>query len=335
MYGEASLQHLYNLNEVAPLDTAKRVDKTTHRRRGGVYIFVFDGSKDSSSPPLSSIPEEEEEEYDDEQSFVDYNDEQSVEEESIDEPEDDNEEDKHGMTGSFEGRHDWYLVKGKNGEMYIRIDGEDLSIEGDAGLCKLYDLLMKDVKNDLRVPPWVKRALSIMLHERGGDRFGSKKNIVYLLLEMALQLKDGHSVPGEMFQWDDTVFIGMIAKLMEALEAIKPLFARFAELEGVITAAIMAWPCALMREDRVINKVVATEYTGVERVTTPYDGPVNPDAKTHAEAYSSKFTMKQFDGAVDNIDDEVGLAKQHNEAGYILLLDKNDLGTKKAGLGTT
>ena len=352
MYGEASLQHLYNLNEVALLDTAKRVDKTIHRRRGGVYTFVFDGSKDSSSsPPLSSIPEEVEEDkpseeeefnvYDDEPSEElsdDDDDNQSGEEEFSDDEDDDEpeyenekEEDKHGITGSFGRRHDWYLVKGKNGEMYIRIDGEDLSIEGDAGLCKLYDLLMNDVKNDLRIPPWIKRALCIKLHELGGDRFGAKKNTIYLLLEMALQLKDEQSVPGEMFQWDDTVFIGMVTKLMEALEAIKPLFARFAELEGIITAAIMAWPCALMRDDRVINKVVATEYTGVERVTTPYDGPVNSDTKTHAEAYSTKFTMKQFDGAVDNIDDEVGLAKQHNEDGYVLLLDKNDLGTKKAG----
>ena len=343
IYGKASLQHLFNLDEVASLDTAKRVDlmgrKNPIRRRGGVYSFKINKASPSSLP-LSPIQEEEEFTGENEQTveeeYSDDDDEQSPEEEEFsdddDEPEDENEEeDKHGMTGSFGGRHDWYLVKGKNGEMYIRIDGEDLSIEGDAGLCKLYDLLMEDVKNDLYIPPWIKRALSIMLHERGGDRFGAKKNIVYLLLEMALQLKDGHSVPGEMLQWDDTVFIGMVTKLMEALEAIKPLFARFAELEGVITAAIMVWPCALMREDRVINKVVATEYTGVERVTTPYDGPVNQDAKTHAEAYSSKFTMKKFDVAVNNIDDEVELAEKHNEDGYVLLLDKNDLGTKKAG----
>jgi len=343
MYGKASLQHLYNHDEVASLDTAKRVDlmgaKNPARRRGrgGVYTFKF--NKDSlPSLPLSPILEEDDSiVVDDEQSveeaFVDYDDKQSGEEEfsDDDEPEADDDKEKHGMTGSFGGRLDWYLFKGKNGEMYIRIDGEDLSIEADAGLCKLYDLLMNDVKNDLCIPPWIKRALYIMLHERGGERFGCKKNIVYLLLEMALQLKDGHSVPGEMFQWDDIVFIGMITKLMEALEAIKPLFARFAELKGVITAAIMAWPCALMRDDRVINKVVATEYTGVERVTTPYDGPANPDAKTVAEAYSTKFTMKQFDGAVDNIDDEVELAKKHKKDGYVLLLDKNDLCTKKAG----
>lgn len=92
-------------------------------------------------------------------------------------------------------------------------------------------LIMQDVKNDLHVPPWIKRALCIMLHELGGDRFGAKKNIVYLLLEMALQLEDGHSVPGEMFQWDDTVFIGMVTKLMEALEAIKPILDRLPKVQ--------------------------------------------------------------------------------------------------------
>jgi len=47
MYGKASLQHLYNLKEVAPLSSAKRVDQMSandrRRQHGGVYSFEFDG----------------------------------------------------------------------------------------------------------------------------------------------------------------------------------------------------------------------------------------------------------------------------------------------------
>jgi len=340
MYGEASLQHLYKLNEVASLDTAKRVDlmgrKNSIRRRGGVYSFKINKASPSSLP-LSPIQEEEEfigeNEQTVEEEYSDDVDEQSPEEEEFsdddDEPEDENEEeDKHGMTGSFGGRHDWYLVKGKNGEMYIRIDGEDLSIEGDAGLCKLYDLLMNDVKNDLRIPPWIKRALCIKLHELGGDRFGAKKNTVYLLLEMALQLKDGHSVPGEMFQWDDTVFIGMVTtKLMEALEALEPLFAHFPKLRDVITAAMMSWPPCKDEDDRerVYNKPTATEYTGVDSMRDAFDGPANPDAKTHEERYSIAYNMKQFNSAIDEIINFVQEALKCVRSGCVFLLDKNDL----------
>jgi len=339
IYGKASLQHLYNLDEVASLDTAKRVDlmntKNPSRRRGGVYTFKF--NKDSSLP-LSPIMEEEEEfsedkPSEDEEEFSGDELEEEEFSDDDDEPEDENEEkeDKHGMTGSFGGRHDWYLSKGKNGEMYIRIDGEDLSIEGDAGLCKLYDLLMNDVKNDLRIPPWIKRALSIMLHERGGDRFGAKKNIVYLLLEMALQLKDEQSVPGEMFQWDDTVFIGMVTKLMEALDALEPLFAHFPKLRGIITAAMMSWPPCKDEDDRerVYNKPTATEYTGVDSMRDAFDGPANPDAKTHEERYSIAYTMKQFNNAIDEIIDFVQEALKCVLSGCVFLLDKNDLACDK------
>jgi len=118
--------------------------------------------------------------------------------------------------------------------MLIRIDIQRLSVKADAGLSELYDKFMVAVNNDPTVPSWIKRALCIMLHERGGDRFGGKKKMIVLLLEIALQRKEDLCVPGEVFQWDDNVFIGMIAKLKEALDALKPLFARFPQLEGIM-----------------------------------------------------------------------------------------------------
>ena len=212
--------------------------------------------------------------------------------------------------------------------MRIRIDGQRLSIEADSGLCEFYDLFIKAVMNDPLIPPWIKRAIGVMLRERGGERFGAKKKLIFLLLEIAMQLKDGQSVPGECLQWDDNVFIGMIVKLMEALRAIKHLIWGI----GKETAALLAWPCAKMREDRVINKTVATEYTGVERATTPYDGPVNPDAKTRAEAYSSKYTVKRFNNAIDGIEEFVLEAWVLRFIGCLFLLDKNDLACRKTGV---
>ena len=338
IYGEASLQHLYNLNEVASLDTAKRVDQMSKddptRQHGGVYSFEFEESP--SSLPLSPIIEEEEFIGDNEQTveeeYSDDEDDPTEEEFSNDEPDEKKKEekDKHGMTGSFGRRRDKYLFKGEDGKMYIRIDGEDLSIEADAGLCKLYDLLMEDVKNNPRVPPWIKRAC-IMLHEQGGDRFGAKKNIVYLLLEMALQIEDGHSVPGEMFQWDDTVFIGMVTKLMEALDALKPLFARFPQLRDVITAAMMSWPPCKDEDDRerVYNKPTATEYTGVDSMRDALDGPANPNAKTNEERYSKAYTTRKFNKAIDEIVDFVLEALKCVLSGCVFLLDKNDLACDK------
>ena len=216
---------------------------------------------------------------------------------------------------------------GINGEMRIRIDGQRLSVKSDAGLCELHDFFIKAVRDNRRIPYWIKHAICIMLRERGGERFGAKKKLIFLLLEIAMQLKDGHPVPGECLQWDDNIFIGMIVKLKEALRAIKHLLP-----SNVETAALLGWPCAKMREDRVINKIAATEYTGVERMSTPYDGPVNPDAKTIAEAYSSKYTVKRFNNAIEGIEEFVLAAWLLRFIGCLFLLDRNDLACRETGV---
>ena len=107
--------------------------------------------------------------------------------------------------------------------MRIRIDLEKLSVKADAGLCELHDLFTKAVRANLHIPYWIKRAICEKLRERGGERFGAKKKLIFLLLEIAMQLKDKQPVPGECMQWDDNIFIGMIVKLKEALRAIKHL----------------------------------------------------------------------------------------------------------------
>ena len=195
-------------------------------------------------------------------------------------------------------------------------------------------LIMQDVKNDLHVPPWIKRALCIMLHELGGDRFGAKKNIVYLLLEMALQLEDGHSVPGEMFQWDDTVFIGMVTKLMEALEAIKPILDRLpkVQVKDIIMKLLSSWPPGTDEErlDQVYNTLVAEAYIGLsEGREDAFDGPAKPDWKTQAEKYSKEYTVKQFDAAIHKIKAFINEAKTLHRKGCLFLLDKNDLACGK------
>ena len=214
---------------------------------------------------------------------------------------------KDGSTGHAGSRDKTYRAEGETGQMLIRIDIERLSVEADAGLSELYDKFMAAVNSDPSVPSWIKRALCIMLHERGGDRFGGKKKIILLLLEIALQRKEEICVPGEVFQWDDTVFIGLIAKLKEALNAIKPLFARFPELERIITAAMMSWPPCEDEDtpNRVYNKPTATEYTGVDSMRDAFDGPAIQNAKTHEERYSIACTMKQFNSAIDEIIDFV------------------------------
>ena len=126
---------------------------------------------------------------------------------------------KDGSTSHAGSRDKTYQAEGETGQMLIRIDIQRLSVEADAGLSELYDKFMAAVNSDPTVPSWIKRALCIMLHKRGGDRFGGKRKMIVLLLEIALQRKDKLCVPGEVFQWDDTVFIGMVTKLMEALEA--------------------------------------------------------------------------------------------------------------------
>ena len=95
---------------------------------------------------------------------------------------------KHGFASDAGFRDDEYRRVGTNGEMRIRIDGQKLSVKADAGLCEWYDFFIKAANDNLRIPFWIKRAKCIMLRERGGERFGAKKKLIFLLLEIAMQL---------------------------------------------------------------------------------------------------------------------------------------------------
>ena len=111
---------------------------------------------------------------------------------------------KHGFARNAGEREDEYLKFGQRGEMRIRIDGQRLSIKADAGLCEFYDLFIKAVMNDPLIPPWIKRAIGVMLRERGGERFGAKKKLIFLLLEIAMQLKDNSQCLANFFSGTTT-----------------------------------------------------------------------------------------------------------------------------------
>jgi len=210
--------------------------------------------------------------------------------------------------------------------MLIRIDIQRLSVEADAGLSELNDKFMAAVNSDPTVPSWIKRALCIMLHERGGDRFGGKKKMIVLLLEIALQRKEKLDVPGEVFQWDDTVFIGLIAKLKEALEAIKNIFSRLGV--GILMRLLSSWPPGTDEErpHQVYNTLVAEGYIGLsDGREDAFDGPAMPNWKTIAEKYSKDYTVKQFKKAIDKIKKFIEEAWDLRLLGCLFLLDKNDL----------
>ena len=95
---------------------------------------------------------------------------------------------------------------------------------------------------------------------------------------------------------------------------------------------MLSWPCAKMREDRVINKIAATEYTGVSSWRDAFDGPVNPNAKTMEEAYSSKYTARRFNNAIEEIEDFVFAAWLLRLIGCLFLLDRNDLACGETGV---
>jgi len=94
---------------------------------------------------------------------------------------------------------------------------------------------------------------------------------------------------------------------------------------------MMSWPPCKDEDDRerVYNKPTATEYTGVDSMRDAFDGPANPNAKTNEERYSTAYTMRKFNSAIEEIVDFVLKALKYVLSGCVFLLDKNDLACGK------
>ena len=126
---------------------------------------------------------------------------------------------KHGSTKIFYERVAFYEadpkyryatndVYGSIGARFQeRTNMQDLAEEEDAALCHCYDKFMDDVKNDPKVPSHIKRLLCEKIRERGGERLGPKKTLIYQVIEGGLQRKDGLCVIFEVFSMTTNNFI--------------------------------------------------------------------------------------------------------------------------------
>ena len=156
----------------------------------------------------------------------------------------------------------------------MRINMEKLKTEEDEALCHCYDKFTKDVKNDPKVPHFIKRVLCEKIWERGGERLGPKKTLIYQLIEAALQHKDG-GVICEGLQYDDKHYYGMIAKVEDAVAAVKPIVQHANWRADIIVPSMMSWPPEENREDQlIILSVQQTMLDNPYQKVMPLTGPL-------------------------------------------------------------
>ena len=167
------------------------------------------------------------------------------------------------------------------------------------------------VKKDPKVPPAIKNLICEVFYERGGGRFGGFATLGGKLVEVGFQYINNECVIAEMVQFSDDDYYGMIAKVIEAREAVRPIIAP-TNAQAIADADIdilSSWKPAPhpdpRRGDQLYLTPIASFYAaagllsfdftnrGPDELPNAYDDAANPGATTQEERWSKDFNDEQ------------------------------------------
>ena len=100
------------------------------------------------------------------------------------------------------------------------------------------------------------------IQERGGERLGPKKTLIYQLIQVALQRKDSLGMIFEGLQWDDKHYFGMRDKVDEAVAAAEPIIQHVNPRADTPVPGMMSWPPGESRDDQLYNTLCVEDYVG-------------------------------------------------------------------------